>query len=153
MRVPFLFLVVGAVLALPAASALDVLPSEMHLGAKDARILVRAQEDALVRVVAEPALDVALVAPGLAPVHTQRTPATLSAPAGEWHGLEGVVELVLRRDSARRDVSIEIDDGGQAGFLVEWPRTSNAALPSPGLFATFGVFAALACLRTRIHPA
>lgn len=128
------------VATLPPAAALDVLPSEMTLGARDARLVLRVGEGMPVRIHAEPAVDVALVPVGAAPELYETTPTTLAAPAGEWHGLTGVVELVLRRDSARRDIAVEIDDGGDAGYLVDWPA-SLRGVPAGGAALLAGALA------------
>lgn len=101
----------------PSALALDAFPEETTLGRTEARLRVRLPEGGPLRVEAEPPVEVALAGGASVP-----TPATLAVPAdATWHGLSGVVEVVVRREKASEPVTLMLSDGTGAGVAYEWP--------------------------------
>lgn len=127
-------------LALPAASALDSLPSAARFDAHEARLLVRLPEGGTLHVSAQPPVEAAVAPPGHAVEAFVPTPVEFSvaagAPEASWHGLPGTVEVALRRAGGGA-VRVELDDGG-AGVAYDWP----GAKETPAL----GVLAALAAV-------
>lgn len=129
-RVPALLLL--ALLAAPCAAALDALPSEDRLGATEARVLLRVHGAGPVHVEADAPVRVALARHGEEPDGFVDAPADLQPPPGaSWHGLAGVVELVVARDDPARPVVVTAwqDDGGVA---VDWAALKKPA-PGPAL--------------------
>jgi hypothetical protein len=132
MRVLFAMAAASALLALfpPAAAALDALPSEDRIGPTEARFLVRVRSPGPVHVEADAPVRIALARHGETPDALVAAPADLRAPPGaSWHGLPGVVELVVERDDPSRPVIITAwqDDGGVA---IEWAAVKR---PTPGM--------------------
>lgn len=108
----------------PSALALDVLPEATRLGAHEGLVIVRAS--GTLRVEADAAVEVAVAQGDFVPA-----PAALDvAGAPAWHGLQGAVEVRLRREDASREARIEMDDGA-TGVILEWPakrRTDGAPM-------------------------
>ena len=133
--------VAGVALALaliPHAGAVDLLPTQVVLGEAEARLLVRSAGGG-VRVSAEPPVLAAGVAPGTPADALALTPLAVDA-SHVWRGLEGVVEIVLRRDDARRSVDIIVEDSANVGVWVEWPPAPRS-IPAPvGVSALFLAF-------------
>lgn len=144
-------------LALPTAAALDSFPAESQLGATEARFLLRVQDDGPVMLTADaPGALAALVAPGDEPAQWARLPATLTPSVGEWHGLQGVTELRLRRENASQALVLSASDGSGAGVLLEWPAAEALATqgarhetPDAGAAAALMAVGALAYGRRR----
>ena len=131
-----------AVLAGPTAAAVDVLPAEIHFGATEARVLVRSATGA-VFVNATPSVLAGGAAPGGAPDEMGPTPRAIEANA-TWHGIDAIVELVLRRDDAHSAVDVAIDDGAHAGVWLEWSAVSRSvpgqSVPAFALGIALAVF-------------
>lgn len=118
-------------LAAPTAAALDAFPTETRLGATEARFLVRLPHGGDVIVDAEGAVAVALVARGGDAGRLVAAPATLTPPAASaWHGLDGVYELVARRDDPREEVTLFVRDGSDSGLVLDWPATPPKRVPA-----------------------
>ncbi|HVM45990.1 MAG TPA: hypothetical protein VM582_08660 [Candidatus Thermoplasmatota archaeon] len=124
-------LVLAALLALaPPAAAVDLLASEARLGEHEARLLVRSPTGS-VNVRTEPAVLVGGARPGGAPGELAPAPVALRA-SHVWHGLDGVVEVVLVRERAGETVDVVLEDGATAGLWVEWGAAVAATRPVPG---------------------
>lgn len=122
-----LVLALAAVALLPGAAAVDLLPTEARFGADEARLLLRSSSGD-VRVVTDPPVRGAGVAPGAAATELDETPLLVDA-THVWRGIEGIVEIVLVRDDPRRGVDIIVEDGSNTGVWVEWP-SSPRSLPA-----------------------
>lgn len=131
MRAVFAMAAAFALLALfPPAAALDALPSEDRIGPIEARFLVRVHGPEPVHVEADTPVRIALARHGETPDALVDAPADLRAPPGSsWHGLPGVVELVVTREDPSRPVVLTAwqDDGGVA---IEWAAVKR---PAPGM--------------------
>lgn len=117
----------------PHAAAVDLLPTQVVLGEDEARLLVRSAGRG-VRVSAEPAVLAAGVAPGALAEALAPTPVAVDA-SYMWRGLEGIVEIVLRRDDARQAVDIIVEDSANVGVWVEWPPAPRAIPAQAGVAA------------------
>lgn len=132
-------------LAAPTAAAIDVLPSELHLGDVDARILVRSSEGS-VRVETEPSILAAATVPGAAETDGYApTPRVLVANA-TWRGIDGIVVVALRRADPLKAVDVTIEDGTRTGVSLEWPAATRDA-PIPTGLAIVAIAGALALRR------
>lgn len=112
----------------PSAGAVDLLPSEVRFGEVEARLLVRSL-GANVTIATEPGVIGAGVDPGSEPVSLAPTPLTLSA-LYVWRGIDGIVEIVLRREDPGRQIDIIVEDGRSAGLWLEWPA-ARRSIPFP----------------------
>lgn len=130
-----------AIALVPTALAVDVLPEEASLGDTEARILVRTR-DGKVHVEAQPPVLAAASAPEGEPGAFEATPRAIEA-AHTWHGLDGIVVVVLRRDSSRDAVEIVIDDASQTGIWLDWPPAERR-VPFPAVAAILLVVIAAA---------
>lgn len=127
-------------LATPAAAAVDLLPTEVAFGRDEARLLVRSSTGG-VHVRTEPSVLAAGVAPGETPEELSPTPLAIEA-THVWRGIDGIVELVLRRDDATSPVDIIVEDGTSTGVWLEWP--AERRVPAVGvsvLLSTLGMVA------------
>lgn len=133
------------VLAAPGALALDVFPGEERWGERDARLLVRMPAGGALRVLAEPPVEVAVVAPGAVPTGWNATPAeyNVTARRGEaaWHGLPGTVEVLLRRDASAGEVRVTLMEGDEGtGAEYVWaPAPPAKRTPAPLVLAMGGL--------------
>lgn len=133
-------------LAAPTAAALDAFPTETRLGATEARFLVRLPQGGDVSVEAHGAVAVALVARGAEAERLLAAPATLTPPAASaWHGLDGVYELVARRDDPREQVTLFVRDGSGSGLALDWPPMPPKRVPAGAVALT--VVALALCAR------
>lgn len=135
-----------ALVLAPSAAAMDVLPTEIRLGAEEARILVRSA-DGSVRVDAEPSILAAPSAPEGDPGAFAPTPRVLEANA-TWHGLERILVVVLRRGDPSVAVEVTIEDASRTGISLEWPAERQRA-PMPGVALVLAIVGALALGRAR----
>lgn len=122
-------LILALVLLAPTAAAMDLLPSEIRLGATEARILVRSGEGA-VRVDSTPSILAAPAAPEGDPGEFAPTPRVLDATA-TWRGLEGILVVVLRRADPAEVVDVTIQDGTNTGVSLEWPAQTARTPVAP----------------------
>lgn len=117
---PFaVFALLALPLAAPSAMALDVLPAESRLGDDEARLVVRAEGMLVVRT--EPPILVALAGEDQGAL----APRTLAAN-GSWRGMDGVLELRLRREHAAAAVDVYLEDDAEGGAWIEWPGSASA---------------------------
>ena len=113
----------GLLLLAPLATAADLLPTEATLGAHEARLVVHSALGE-VTVHAEPPVLAGILGDAFAP-----TPRTLRSPA-PWRGMEGVIEVVLRRDDPAQTVEVIVEDRTSTGIWVEWPPAARAVPPA-----------------------
>lgn len=121
------------------ALAVDLLPTEVSFDDTEARILVRSQEGS-VRVETTPVVMAAASAPGTDAGEFAPTPRVLAADR-TWHGLDGVVVVVLKRAEAKQAVDVVIEDGSQTGVWLDWPA-AHRRVPAPGPVTILLVIAA-----------
>lgn len=150
-----LLLVVAAAFA-PSALALDTFPAHESWGEHEARLLLRLPEGGALRVVASAGARVAAVDPGAVPEAFSSTPARFvveaASPSRSWHGLPGVVELVVVRDDPGEPVTIEVHDEAGAGALYEWPAASRRDVPSGAPLAVGAGLVAASFMRREHEP-
>lgn len=143
-------LAAGLALALvclaPAALALDVLPTEIRFDALEARILVRSVAGS-VRIETDPVVLAARADPGGVQDPFAPTPRVLAANA-TWHGLDGILVLVLARTDEDRPVDVIVEDGSRTGVLLEWPAVDARGIP---LGAPAAIAALLAAALRKTH--
>lgn len=144
-------------LAIPGATALDAFPGHETWGANEARVLLRLPDGGTLRVSADAPVRVALVEPGTNADVYERAPASFlvraKAVEDSWHGLPGVVELVVRRDDPGRAVRVEVVDGADEGAVYEWAALERDT-PGPGpLAVAAAVVGAMLMRRERKRPA
>jgi hypothetical protein len=119
----------AALLLAPAARALDELPGETRLGAREARVVVHVAAGSRAIVAEADAPARAAVGRG----NASALPATLPVPEGAaWHGLPDVVELRLERDDATRAVEVELADGSGTGVTLAW-HAADRRTGGPGV--------------------
>lgn len=118
-----LALALVALALIPTATALDVLPSEARFGPNEGRLIVRSARGS-VEVRTEPSILVAGATPGAEPDEFAATPRDLATDR-TWRGLDGIVEIVLRREDPRAPVDIIVEDGAGAGAWIEWPAEAR----------------------------
>lgn len=123
----------------PSVAALDVLPTEAHFGDLEARVIVRSHVGA-VNVTTEPPVLAGGAAPGGEPLDMSATPRTLRANV-VWHGLDSIVEVVLRRDDARAAIDVAIVDEATGGAWIEWPAAHHGVDATPALACALVVIA------------
>ena len=130
--------------ALPGAAALDAFPAEDEAGAREARFLLRVQPGAPLRVESDAPVRVGLARHGEAPAALMEAPADLRAPSdASWHGLAGVVHLVVERDDPARAVLLTAWQEPDEGVALEWPAHRK---PAPGPSAPLALAGLLAAL-------
>lgn len=130
----------------PSAGALAALEESPRLGALEARVLVRAQ--GALRVVADGPLAAATTPPGGEADAFVGTPATLLARAGEWRGLAGVTDIVLRRASPAEARVVDVADATGAGLTFTWPAMGREVpAAGPGALLALALAWALALCR------
>lgn len=141
------FLALGALLLLlvPFAAAVDLLPAEARLGPTEARLIARSGSG-LLTVRTEPGVLVGGAAPGGEPAPLAPAPRELQA-IHTWRGLDGIVEIVLRREDVHESVDVIVEDGGSAGVWVEWPAART--IPAPHALAALVIGLALRPLLRR----
>lgn len=118
-----LWIALAFVLLAPTALAVDLLPTEIRFGDTEARVLVRSAGGA-VRIETEPSVLAAPAPPGGAPAEFVPTPRAFEA-AHEWRGIDGMVEIVLKRPSGSGPVDIVIEDDARTGVWLEWPAAQR----------------------------
>lgn len=126
----------------PGAVALDLVPTETRLGEHEARLLLRVAPGAALDVRADPPVEASWAAPGDAPAAALPTPARLEVRAGAWHGLDGMVEVILRRDDPTQAVALEVEDGSAVGIALDWPAAARD-VPLPGALVVAAALVAL----------
>lgn len=124
----------------PGAVAADLLPTEAVLGEGEARFVVRSASGEVV-VRTEPPVLAAAAGEEVFDL----TPRTLRS-TGLWRGMEGVVEVVLRRDDPTTPVDVILEDGSTTGVWVEWPARP-AQTPGAGLASVLAAVAVVATWR------
>lgn len=106
-------------LLVPTASAVDLLATDVQLGEHEARFLVRSTA-ARIDVTTDPPVLVGAARPGGEPEPLAPAPRSLE-PRFVWRGIEGVIEIALRRDDPGAAVDVFLEDDTRAGLWLEWP--------------------------------